>query len=638
MLTSGSIQIALPPNDDRQAGHGPIFETNAECEPGDSDLDSILQASGVAGFTTHDYCYLEFDITPSSSQLNFNYVFASEEYPEYVCTAFNDVFGLFISGPGIVGKENLAVVPGTNTPVAINTVNSGSQGANAGDTTGVGCKLGFSEYYIENVSDGTEFTQYDGYTVLLSASTSVIPCLTYTLKLAVADVFDCGLDSGIFIEGKSLCSPDILAFNLDSLAIEGCDTGYILITRGCNGLDTAKTVTFSIGGNATNGIDYEPVDSIVDFPVGVDSIWIPIIPLGDNVLEGRENIIFSFINECTNTSYDLKVNIFDSIPLSISPADTSICFGDSVSIEIKGGDNYIWLTESPVEDSASTFTFAPDSSISIILEITQGACTDTASSLIRIHPIPNIMVKDTFICSGMSVLIQPFPLDSFLEYSWFPLNEYLNFTNTDKYPTFSRSTDSLVINEYTLRVGDSIGCTYSTNFIITTAPYPFVEVGNDTIILPEQSVHLKGRTNVDTFRWLPTDFLSNPEILDPVSAPDSTILYILEVINGYGCVNYDSILVKVVHTLLQVPSAFSPNGDGLNDEISLFNEGIKDLIKFEIYDRWGNLVFSSNNINKAWTGTNKSGIKEIGTYLYEIEATTLIGERIVKSGQITLIR
>src|SRR5690606_15969665 len=91
--------------------------------------DSDLQA--ISGMNIHNAAILEFDFVPNGDSLVFRYVFASDEYPSFTCSNYNDAFGFFISGPGITGPFtnnaiNIALIPGTNTPVAVNTVNSGS--------------------------------------------------------------------------------------------------------------------------------------------------------------------------------------------------------------------------------------------------------------------------------------------------------------------------------------------------------------------------------------------------------------------------------------------------------------------------------------------------------------------------------
>ncbi|MBK7148361.1 MAG: choice-of-anchor L domain-containing protein [Bacteroidetes bacterium] len=147
------------------------------------------QLSTLTTGTIYDKCILEFDIVPQGPILKFDYVFASEEYPEWVCSQFNDVFGFFISGPNPGGgnftNKNLAIIPNTTLPVTINSVNGGSPGANAGGGTcnGANQSLAYSSYYVNNQTPLNPNIVYDGMTTVLSAITAVTPCQTTISKL-----------------------------------------------------------------------------------------------------------------------------------------------------------------------------------------------------------------------------------------------------------------------------------------------------------------------------------------------------------------------------------------------------------------------------------------------------------------------
>ena len=121
-------------------------------------------------------------------------MFGSEEYPEYANSSFNDVFGFFLSGPGIAGiftnnARNIATLPETNQFVSINNVNH----------------INNSQFYINN--SGGLTIQYDGFTTVLKANATVIPGETYHIKLAIADVSDNIYDSGVCIKAGSFSSP-----------------------------------------------------------------------------------------------------------------------------------------------------------------------------------------------------------------------------------------------------------------------------------------------------------------------------------------------------------------------------------------------------------------------------------------------
>jgi hypothetical protein len=146
-------------------------------------------------------CVLEFDFVPSSDTVTFNYSFGSEEYLAWVNTTFNDVFGFFISGPGITGiyssppgfpngSQNIAVVPNSNPllPITVSSVHPGYNG----------------QYY----NSGTTIS-YNGYTDVFTALAVVQPCETYHIRLAIADGSDDYLDSGVFLEANSFSSPVI---------------------------------------------------------------------------------------------------------------------------------------------------------------------------------------------------------------------------------------------------------------------------------------------------------------------------------------------------------------------------------------------------------------------------------------------
>lgn len=167
------------------------------------------------GFRTYHACVLELDVVPTADTLSFNYVFGSDEYDEYVGTMFNDVFGFFISGKGIDGDLNLAVVPGTDIPVSVNTINGGNGLVKASNAT----------YFVSNTY-GNIAIEYDGLTRLMQICQPVTPYESYHLKIAIADVSDGAFDSGVFIEGKSFISYDKsynVLFDHNSTAV---DDGY----------------------------------------------------------------------------------------------------------------------------------------------------------------------------------------------------------------------------------------------------------------------------------------------------------------------------------------------------------------------------------------------------------------------------
>jgi Bacterial Ig domain/Fibronectin type III domain len=165
-----------------------------------SDKTTNLGTSGdrwltylAFGAPTLDATILEFDIIPSSNILKFQYVFSSDEYNEWANTVFNDVFGFFID------KENIGVIPGTDIPVSVNTVNNGNPGEDI--------RPHYAHLYIDNERTVAPVnTQMDGLTTVLTAKTYVTPGKVTHVRLAIADTGDSALDSNVFLRAGSLSS------------------------------------------------------------------------------------------------------------------------------------------------------------------------------------------------------------------------------------------------------------------------------------------------------------------------------------------------------------------------------------------------------------------------------------------------
>ncbi len=176
----------------------------------DFSPDSDLQA--IAGAATYDTIALTFQVIPQGPALRFEFVFGSEEYPEFVCSQYNDVFGLFVSGPGLSGPfsnsaVNAATLP-NGRPISINTVNGGQVGYRANNQPVSGCDLTNTAYYVDNgdpndpsLPDPNLYTntQLDGFTRPLRTWVPVVPEGVYTVKVAIADVGDEEYDSALFL-------------------------------------------------------------------------------------------------------------------------------------------------------------------------------------------------------------------------------------------------------------------------------------------------------------------------------------------------------------------------------------------------------------------------------------------------------
>lgn len=190
ILTTGAAQDAVGPNSSDST-------TVNLPSGGDAQLNGL-----TGGFTTQDANILNITFTTTTGSLFFKYVFASEEYNEYVNSSFNDVFGFFLNG------ANIALIPGTSTPVAINNVNCGySASGGLPGTNPENCDL----YNNNDLNNGGPFfdIEYDGFTDVFTASaTGLTAGFEYTIKLAIGDTSDGNLDSAVFLQANSFAGED----------------------------------------------------------------------------------------------------------------------------------------------------------------------------------------------------------------------------------------------------------------------------------------------------------------------------------------------------------------------------------------------------------------------------------------------
>jgi gliding motility-associated-like protein len=144
---------------------------------------------------------------------------------------------------------------------------------------------------------------------------------------------------------------------------------------------------------------------------------------------------------------------------------------------------------------------------------------------------------------------------------------------------------------------------------------------------------------ITSYAWTPVTGLSCIDCPSPIASPyDNLTTYTLVVTYNQGCTVTASIQINTNGTTpIYVPNAFTPNGDGVNDEWLVFGTGVKD-IKATIYNRWGEKVFESDNQSQGWDGTYRGQMQPPGVYVYEVDVVYLSGEKTTKKGSLTLIR
>lgn len=349
IMGTGDVQLAAQPN---------ISEGESLGGTGLPGSDADLQS--LTSNTIYDECVIEFDFIPEGDSISFNYVFGSEEYPEYVCATYNDAFGFFLTGPNPYGADynakNIALIPNpnnletfTNTPVAINTVNPGVSGLFGFSTTCSAIDPNWSSYSIFYNDNNNSAMEYDGSTTVLKATAAVYCGVSYHIKLAIGDGGDSNYDSGVFLEGSSFSS-NVVEIESgiaqgDTLLYEGCNSAFFNFER----VDASNdfTIYFELGGTATMGEDYPIISDSIIVPAGQFRDTIFIYPTLDSIAESTESIELSIIFERCYGQFDTSkatIYISDYSPLNLSLIDSlNICndFGETALIKAdwNGGIN-----------------------------------------------------------------------------------------------------------------------------------------------------------------------------------------------------------------------------------------------------------------------------------------------------------
>ncbi len=395
ILCTGDIADAAGPNNDDQAG------MNIGGPTTDPDLE-IFATSSI-----QDVQGIEFDFVPTGTTVSFDYVFASEEYCEFVNTGMNDLFGFFISGPGINGSfsfngENLAIVPSTSLYVTIDNVNQIDNSAffvpnraNCGATT--------------NMTD----IQYDGWTTVLTATANVIPCEQYHIRLVIADVGDGIFDSAVFLGAGSFdAGGDPETGNIEPSTgiqnfIEGCEPAQFVFYRDADS-DITKEVPINLtllpSSTATEGVDFLTLPATVVIPAGQDSIVFPISVIADNISEGIESIQVSVENGCECNQLEYTLTLTDPPIFNATLPSIEICEGSSVGLSpsitngIAGG-SYTYLWSNGLSTPTINITPTDDELISVTITDHCGTqvVANTTATVVEI-PSASLLASGTNSC------------------------------------------------------------------------------------------------------------------------------------------------------------------------------------------------------------------------------------------------
>ncbi|CAN5140074.1 hypothetical protein BH09BAC1_BH09BAC1_07020 [soil metagenome] len=283
------------------------------------------------------------------------------------------------------------------------------------------------------------------------------------------------------------------------------------------------------------------------------------------------------------------------------------------------------------------YTYQDSGSYTVTLVVTDVlGCTDTLQKIARVdHPAEPQAFPDTIICYGDAIQLTAIGGDTIY---WTPA------TNIDDEHSLRPIVSPLETTIYTAHITYGV-CPFGTAQVeVRVNPTPQLDIDSLYSILKGDSVVLETTTGRYTsIVWQPATWLDCTTCASPQARPDTTISYTVTLTDSLGCVNVKTITVEVEERCTEdqifVGNGFTPNGDGINDIAFARLHGLNKLIVYRIFDRWGDLIFETNNVFEGWDGKNSKGEQlNSGVYVYMVEAECFSGRKLIKTGNVAIIK
>lgn len=676
LLTSGQVSIAPGPNNTSSAGQSNATQFN------DPDL---LTIDPTAYF---DPCILEFDVIPTCNVLSFSFVFGSEEYHDYVNTSCNDVFGIFVtgqnpSGPAYTGY-NMAKIPLTTQPVSINTVNNGNSWncASAGPCTNC-------NYFKDNCGGAT--VQYDGLTTAITVTLTVAPCTPYHFKLAVSDACDGIFDSGVFFQAASLtCNPLPMSVTTTTTPAScagnngtatatptggtapytyiwtpsgqstqtatglapGTYSVLVVDATGCfnatnNNAVVAGGGSFTTSSSQTNVTCFGGSNgSATITPAGGTApytyLWTPsgaATATAGSLAAGNYSVTVTDAGGCVQNA-QFTITEPAAITATITNTTPVSCFGGmNGSVAAAGGGGaapylYSWNT-SPVQ-VAATASNLPAGTYSATITDANG-CTAITSATITEPPGMSLTASSTpASCGKADGTANVAASGGQTPYSFMWLTNPVQV---------NASATNLAAGNYSVIVTDANGCTQFQSAAVTGGVPPAANFSftPETLLVTDPQVSFSDLSlNTSSWFWNFGDGNSDT-VQNPSHTYADTGTYCITLTVQDAAKNCLDSITKCLRIdapfTFFIPNAFTPNGDGINEQF--FGKGtfIKEF-EMHIFDRWGNQIFESDNLYKGWDGKvrSKGDLVLEDVYVWKVRVTDFEGKKYNYNGHVSVVK
>ena len=393
----------------------------------------------------------------------------------------------------------------------------------------------------------------------------------------------------------------------------------------CSGNADGKITVSAIGG--TPGYQYALLNTTASYQA--DSV------LNANV--GTFTVYVKDVNNCLDSSTNIRVLLNDTMRLAPLP-DTAVCVGSSIVLGANtNATRFAWAPNVFVNDTTlARPAFSPQDTSTYYLIAKLGTlCTRTDTFNINVlkRPIPNAG-NDTIICFGTYAYFNATAIRG-NTFRWRPA-AFLNNANIPN----ARATGYTPIR-YTVEVTDPYGCGFKEYDTLTLTVRPKVEAraGQDTTATLGLPVQLFGCC-MDIYRWEPSGIFENDTARNPIGHfPPGNTQVVMTTTTPEGCEGRDTVLVKgYVGPTYYVPSGFTPNGDGRNDILRPIPVGIVETYYFNVYNRYGQMLYTTKTFMEGWDGRWKGELQPQAAYVWMVKGKGIDGKIVEQKGTVVLMR
>ncbi len=420
--------------------------------------------------------------------------------------------------------------------------------------------------------------------------------------------------------------------------------------------DSAYTVTHLACANQDTEIGI-PADTIA----GTTYTWIPTLGLSDPTIHNP------IINTSTNQTYllivqhvcvDSVTDVVTAEPISAMAQDLLILCSDNTNATLMGSSNgsgitFVWSSQSNFSDTLNTALW--DSTLVVnqtipnetyyFRVVSPSGCIEEDTTQVVVSDLTIDVSPDRYICQGDTIQLiatNNFP-DNVIDFFWSPAAEIIGPTNTE-----TITVAPLINTSYYVSAINDSGCVFKDTVLVEVSilSEQMVTVSADLDSLIEGTSTMVYATPASGFNysWEPSQFVQSPNASSTLVYPEKTTTFTCTVSDprNTNCAYKNDVTIRIYEINcgepdIFIPNAFTPNYDGEHDEYRIQGQVVESL-ELKIYNRWGQLVFETNDKEQGWDGKFKGDLVDPAVFVYHLDVTCIDGQQFLKKGNITVIR